>query len=276
MPIQTLIGKGGAMRSKLNALGVIGKNNRNINEKEENIMNKKAAGGGISRLMKGVCFCLLVLALALPAFGEDKLIVKDAAGINTVFSVDDTGTFQVPNAFIWDNVNKKVGYGLTNPTAAFHLNYKTALSPFILEREFSGNGAVSMVGDNYGGTGAGSNTGAGMLFRFQKGTKAAPAAVAVGDRLGFLVFGGYSGSAVVHTAAINSLVDSGTVSTTSLPTYIQFQTTPDGSTTRAERMRISASGVVSINGLAGTYSGGSAYVCVNNSGQIYASEAACP
>jgi hypothetical protein len=230
------------VRSKLKALGVIGKNNRNINEKEENIMNKKAAGSGISRLMKGVCFCFLVMALALPAFGEDKLIVKDAGGTNTVFSVDDNGTFQVPNAFIWDNVNKRVGYGLTNPTAAFHLNYKTALAPFILERELDASGAVSMVGDNYGGAGAGSGTGAGMLFRYNKGTKAAPAAVAVGDRLGFLVFGGYSGSAVVHTAAINSLVDAGTVSSTSLPTYLQFMTTPNGSTARQERLRIAGDG----------------------------------
>ena len=265
------------MRGKLlNALGVIGNNNRNINEEEENIMNKKAAGNGISRLMKGVCFCFLVMALALPAFGADKLIVKDAAGTTDVFKVDDTGTFQVPNAFIWDNVNKKAGFGLTNPAAAFHINYKTALAPFTLERELDSPGAVAMTGDNYGGTGAGSGTGTGMLFRYQKGTKAAPAAVAVGDRLGFLVFGGHSGSAVVHTAAINSLVDSGTVSATSLPTYLQFQTTPNGSTTRAERLRISASGVVSINGLSGTYSGGSAYVCVNDSGQIYASETACP
>ena len=42
--------KEGAMRSKLNAFGVIGKNNRNINEKEDNSMKRKAEGSGISRL----------------------------------------------------------------------------------------------------------------------------------------------------------------------------------------------------------------------------------
>ena len=38
----------------------------------------------------------------------------------------------------------------------------------------------------------------------------------------------------------------------------------------------SASGNVKIGNLAGSYTGGSAYVCVYNSGQIYASETACP
>ena len=35
-------------------------------------------------------------------------------------------------------------------------------------------------------------------------------------------------------------------------------------------------GNVTIGSLAGSYTNGSAYVCVNNSGQIYASETACP
>jgi hypothetical protein len=38
----------------------------------------------------GVVLCLMMV-LPLAAFGADKLVVKDAAGINTVFSVDDTG-----------------------------------------------------------------------------------------------------------------------------------------------------------------------------------------
>jgi len=176
------------------------------------------------------------------------LIVKSADGLTDVFKVDDSGTFQVPGAYIWDNVTKRVGYGMTNPTAAFHLNYKSATAPFILERELDNNGAVSMVADNYGGTGFGSGTGAGMLFRFSKGNKVAPASVAVGDRLGFLVFGGYAGSAIQHTAAINALVDAGTVSATSLPTYMQFLTTANGSVARTERMRISSDGRLRLSG----------------------------
>jgi hypothetical protein len=55
--------------------------------------------------------------------------------------------------------------------------------------------------------------------------------------------GGYDGGAYRHTAAINFLVDAGTVTNgVSLPAYIQFQTTPDGSITRAERWRMSGSG----------------------------------
>lgn len=42
------------------------------------------------------------------------------------------------------------------------------------------------------------------------------------------------------------------------------------------RMVINSTGNVLMNSLAGTYTNGAAFVCVNNSGQLYASEVACP
>ena len=199
-------------------------------------------------MKKSVILMVGLLAMALAGSAQAatcvgcSFAVQDSGGANDMFTVYPTGNFNVPGSFIWDNVGKKMGIGTDTPAAAFHVNYKTALAPFLLERELDAPGAVSMQADNYGGTGAGSGTGAGMLFRFSKGTKAATAAVAVGDRLGFLVFGGNTGAAFQHTAAINSFVDAGTVSAASLPTYLQFMTTADGSIARTERLRIAADG----------------------------------
>ena len=57
----------------------------------------------------------LSLALAGSAQAVDKLVVKDAGGTNTVFRVDDFGTVEVPNGFIWDNVNKRLGINTITP-----------------------------------------------------------------------------------------------------------------------------------------------------------------
>ena len=46
--------------------------------------------------------------------------------------------------------------------------------------------------------------------------------------------------------------------------------------TLTETLRLKSSGTVNMNTLSGTYTGGSAFVCVNNAGDIYASETACP
>ena len=90
-------------------------------------------------------------------------------------------------------------------------------------------------------------SGSGFLARFARGSRSSPANVTNGDRLGFNVFGGWAGGAFRHTGAIEALVDTGTVSASSLPTYMKFSTTPDGSASRAERMRIDSAGRVSIN-----------------------------
>jgi hypothetical protein len=42
------------------------------------------------------------------------------------------------------------------------------------------------------------------------------------------------------------------------------------------RVSITSDGNVTVSNLAGSYSGGSAYVCVNNSGRLYTSETGCP
>jgi len=137
-----------------------------------------------------------------------------------------------------------VGIGTTTPEAPLHVVITSGTSPIWLQREVADTNVLSAKYDSYGaGAGAGTE-GAGFLGRYSRGTIAAPTTVAVGDRLGFNVFGGFTGVVFRHTAAINAIVDSGTVTSTSLPTYLNFMTTPDGSITRVERMRITSDGDV--------------------------------
>jgi hypothetical protein len=68
-----------------------------------------------------------------------------------------------------------------------------------------------------------------------------------GDTLANIQFGGSDGSAYQQAAAIAVQVD-GTPGASDMPGRMLFYTTPDGSATVAERMRITASGTVSVGG----------------------------
>jgi hypothetical protein len=106
---------------------------------------------------------------------------------------------------------------------------------------------------NYSGS---STAGSGYGMRTARGTAAAPAAVQVGDRTGAIFMGGYTGSAFVNTAVIQSNIDTGTVSASSLPTYMSFLTTPNNSIGRLERVRITSEGSVGVGTTTPGYSGG--------------------
>lgn len=80
-----------------------------------------------------------------------------------------------------------------------------------------------------------------------RGSLASPSDVLNDDSLIFLLGSAYAGGAFRNVVAIYLSVEStGTISATSCPTNITFLTTPNGSLTRAERMRIFSSGGVSI------------------------------
>jgi hypothetical protein len=96
---------------------------------------------------------------------------------------------------------------------------------------------------NYSGS---STAGGGYGMRTARGTAASPAAVQVGDRIGAIFMGGFTGSAFVNTGVIQANIDSGTVSASSLPTYMSFLTTPNNSIGRLERMRIDSEGNMGI------------------------------
>ena len=70
--------------------------------------------------------------------------------------------------------------------------------------------------------------------------------VAVDETLGYLGFTGSDGAAFQSAAAISCQVD-GTPGVGDMPGRLVFYTTPDGSASRGERMRIASSGNVGIN-----------------------------
>ena len=84
-----------------------------------------------------------------------------------------------------------------------------------------------------------------LNLRKSNGSKASPTAVVNNDELGVVVFAGYDGSNYQNGAYIQARVD-GTPGTNDMPGRIGFFTTPDGSPSANERMRISSAGFVMI------------------------------
>ena len=130
--------------------------------------------------------------------------------------------------FYWDDTNFTLGIGVI-PAAATMIdgvNISGATKP------------VQMTG--YGGN-------VGFRTRRASGTAGSPTASILGDTLGFFGARGYgaTGFAATSTGAMNILAG-GTFTDTSMPTYIAFNTTPTGSVTGAERMRINSTGNVLI------------------------------
>ena len=90
--------------------------------------------------------------------------------------------------------------------------------------------------------------GPGLFFGKTRGTAFGAVTIAQdGDALGTLSFSAADGVDVAHQSAkIDSLVD-GTPAENDVPGNLRFHTTPDGSTTLNERMRINDSGGILIN-----------------------------
>ena len=93
------------------------------------------------------------------------------------------------------------------------------------------------------------NTAGGPRFVLQKarGTGASPAIVQEDDLCGQFLFSGWDGDTFTNLAKINVDVD-GTPGDDDMPGRIEFHTTPDGSKTPTERLRIGSSGQIGIAG----------------------------
>jgi hypothetical protein len=118
-----------------------------------------------------------------------------------------------------------IGIGTTSPSALLHLK--------------GADGAATTINiDSYG-------AGIPQSFRRADGTSASPTAVASSDALGQFFFEGYDGSSYRNAAAIRVDVD-GTPGSSNMPGRIVFLTSPSGTATLNERMRIDNSGNVGI------------------------------
>lgn len=87
-----------------------------------------------------------------------------------------------------------------------------------------------------------------QFYKSRNITKGSHTIVNNGDALGNIIFRGSDGTAFRSAASIKAEVD-GVPGSGDMPGRLLFFTTPDGSVTLAERMRISSAGVVNIAGL---------------------------
>ena len=134
----------------------------------------------------------------------------------------------------------EVGIGTSSPDEKLHIigDGVTSGIPLLLQNE--GATTITQI-ESYHTSAYG---GGGIIGYGARNTVASPSNVVSDDRLGFFVGGGYAGTSFKNVAEIGFYADSGTISETSLPSYILLKTTADGSVSRTERVRIGSTEVV--------------------------------
>ncbi len=155
-----------------------------------------------------------------------NITVNGSTGGGTGWS--DTGA-----AVVFTDASDKVGIGTTNPATNLHVVGATA----------SQN--QHLIVENYAG-------GARLMLRRANGSLAAPTGIAGGDVLGNIGFSGYSTNGWLLNAGLPTNVATlrgtaaETFTNTAWGTHLSILTTPTGSTTQVERMRVDANGNVGI------------------------------
>ena len=192
-------------------------------------------------------FLAISLFSAVSFAQTDRLVVQDA-GSNNVFTVDDTGVASAT----------KVGIGTDAPELQLHV---------IDEAAAPDRGIV---------TGQHNSAAQAAIIRFKKsrGTFTAPTAMVNGDYFGVFQSWGHDGTAYERTAQFGFRTN-GTVSTGSIPTDIVFWA-GDNAVNLTETLRLKSTGTINMLQLSGSYSGGSAYLCIDNNGDVFTSETGCP
>ena len=87
-----------------------------------------------------------------------------------------------------------------------------------------------------------------MKLQYAEGTKAAPSAVSVSASLGIVAGSGYDGVSAYRSTGQVFFYSDGAVSPTSSPGFIIFSTTPAGTVTPVERLRLGSAGQFGIAG----------------------------
>lgn len=163
------------------------------------------------------------------AFTAGSIVFAGASG---VYSQNNTNLF-------WDNANGRlqIGYNVNFGVSGLSSSGIQLTSTVLTTSSFQ----QSLFN---GGTGEGPR----HSFLSSRGSSAVTyTSVASGDTLGELRFAGADGTSFIRGAAILSSVD-GAPATNSMPGRLIFFTTPSGSTTPTERMRIDSAGRIGIGG----------------------------
>ena len=160
--------------------------------------------------------------------GAAMTITQTGAG-NALVVEDSTNPDSTPFIITADG---NVGIGLSAPTAD-------------IEVFRSGDTATCYVGAETGQAQFIARTYATVAPVLQlsraRGTKDSPTIVSSGDLLGRIQGSGWDGATFVRACEIDMEID-GTPGTNDMPGRIVFSTTPDGSTTTVEHMRITSTG----------------------------------
>ena len=143
----------------------------------------------------------------------------------------------------------KVGIGTATPISNLHIsvdgttphaNLSAATDAFVVSNDGASLAMRGIVAEN-----TNANRKAGFTFIRARGTLETPLVVQNGDSLGEIGFQGFDGTTRKNAAAITAHVDAG-AGASDMPARLSFWTTPNGSTTLAENMRITNAGDVKI------------------------------
>jgi hypothetical protein len=185
---------------------------------------------------------------------DGKLFYKDSAGVVQTLASKDansgsftnlaytgtltggTGVIAIGTNQIYKDASGNVGIGTSSPSVKLDVYNSTSVE--IAAR----SDTATIVSSNRYST---DSSAASITFRKYRGTLASPTAVATGDNLGSLNFNAYGGTNLRNIAFIRGWAETYT-SDTNISSYLTFSTTPSGSVTAVERMRIDSSGNVGI------------------------------
>ena len=191
------------------------------NKKEKSVYKKFKLSNYFNSILKiSIALALFVMA-AFFISGAGLIVENGALNVSNNLLVNS-------NTLFVDSVNDLVGIGTVSPS-------------FNLEVVKSGNDS------NIATTAYGTSVTPAFLGRLARGTQNVPTAIQSSDTLLFIGGRGYgsTGFSSISRAAI-IFYASQNWNDTAQGTYISFETTPDGSTSRQKRMRITASGNVGI------------------------------
>lgn len=188
---------------------------------------------------------------------ETTLSATDPTADRTINLPDSSGTLVLSGAIVNADINASAaiagtkispdfgsqnitttGRVLTGTSTALTNVYAigTALTPAVQIEGSTGNGAALSITRH-------SSAAANLLL--QRGVTGTP--VADTEALGQVGFNGFDGTNYFNAALIRAVVD-GTPSTGSMPGRLSLQTTPSGSTTPVERLRLTPVGRVQVTG----------------------------
>jgi len=173
-----------------------------------------------------------------------SVVSATPAGSTGYVQFNNAGAFGADAAFFWDNTNKRLGIGCTNPIGAIEISKDTANASMFASVFSSSTNCAS------------------VYVQRGRGTRASKSAVQSGDRLGQLGFAGYYDTSNNYGCSFVAAYATENWGAGARGSDLRFELTAATTATVVERMRLTSAGNVfigttsgnSINGTVYTYS----------------------